>query len=110
MNEKVQNVFHKMCDAIREYRKTVTEEVKNCGKELTLDNGYGEKEPLVINTIDDDCCAITFELDKVRYDAKNDCLEFHSVATNYDDVDEWIPYYYLNSEDLYAMENIIWED
>ena len=110
MNKKVKDALETMCNAIKDFKKIVTEELKKCGKELPLDNGYGEEEPLVVNTTDDNCCGITYELDKARYDATHDCVEFHAVAINYGDVDEWLPYYYLNSEDTYAMENIIWED
>lgn len=110
MNEKVKNAFDTMCDAISQYRITVTNQLKENGKEMPLENGYSEDEPLVINAIDDKCEAITYELDKARYNEKHGYVEFHAVSVNYNESDEWIPYYYLGSEDLYAMENIIWED
>lgn len=110
MEKKVNDYFNEMCDAIREYKRAVAEELRKVGKELPLDNGYGEDEPLVIYTFDDDMQTIVYELDKARYDKKHECVEFHAVSIDYDDADEWIPYYYLNSDDTYAMENIKWED
>ena len=109
MEKKVSDYFNKMCDAIREYKLAVAEELRKSGKELPLDNGYGEDEPLMLYTLDDNMVSV-YELDKARYDKEHDCVEFHAVSINYNDADEWIPYYYLNSEDTYAMENIKFDE
>lgn len=101
----ITNAFDLMCKAMTNYRTIVKMALKECGKELPLDNGYGEKGNLEIS-VDADFCM----LDRARYNEKEDCIEFHVVYWNNNKVDYWIPAYQLGSDDTYAMENIIWTD
>lgn len=109
MNKKVDDAFHIMCDAIREYKRTIKVEMAALDKELPLDNGYGEEdEPLVVTVVDDNGCGvITYELDKARVNGNNGDVEFHACGINYDEADEWIGGYMLGSDETYAMENIM---
>ena len=109
MNEKVNDKWQAMCDAIHEFKTIVRTEMAALDKELPLDNGYCEEgEPLVVNVVDDNCCGvITYELDKARVNANNGDVEFHACGINYDKADQWIGGYMLGSDETYAMENII---
>ena len=106
----ITNAFDLMCKAMTNYRTIVKMALKECGKELPLDNGYGEKGNLEISIAVDDTFADCYMLDRARYNEKEDCIEFHVVNWNNNEVDYWIPAYQLGSDDTYAMENIIWTD
>lgn len=106
----ITNAFDLMCKAMTNYRTIVKMALKECGNELPLDNGYGEKGNLEISIAVDDTFADFYMLDRARYNEKEDCIEFHVVNWNNNEVDYWIPAYQLGSDDTYAMENIIWTD
>lgn len=107
--DKVEKSFTNFCDAERNYKKMVVDALAKCG-ERPLENGYGEKEPLRLLVVDDNGTGVNeFELDKARFNADKNAVEFHLVSSNGFDTDEWTPSYMLGSESTYAMENIIWE-
>lgn len=98
-----------MCDAQVEYRNTITDYLKETGGVFELDNGYGEVgEPLEIDIVDDNGTGVDhIAVDMARHNAERDCIEFHVTSWNYKEQDYWLPYYFLGSEDTYAMANIL---
>ena len=110
MNKQlVLDAHQRMCDAKIEYRNAITDYLKETGGVFELDNGYGEEgEPLEIDVVDDNGTGVDHSaVDMARYNAEKDYIEFHVTSWNYDDVDYWIAYYFLGSEDTYAMGNIL---
>lgn len=106
----ITNAFDLMCKAMTNYRTIVKMALKECGKELPLLDGYGDKGYLEISVAVGDSLADYYMLDRVRYNEKEDYIEFHAMHWNGNVVDYWIPAYQLGSDDTYAMENIIWTD
>ena len=107
--EKRELLLNDITDAISAYKNRIRKDLMDYD-ELPLNNGYDEEdEPLVIIVPDDDGYGvIRYDLDKARVENGN--VQFHAVAINDREADEWIEAYYLGTDEIYAMENIMFPE
>ena len=105
--DAIEDAMERSWKANQVFRSSVKEHLKNTWGEFTMDDSYGEEGELQVDVIDSNNSGVDhYALDKARYNAEKDCVEFHMTEYNYKQTDEWIASYWLGSEESFAMENI----
>ena len=108
--EKLSNAIGK---AERAYYNAIKENLKESGKEYSVESDYEDEDGLHVTTTDRHDNNVIAVIDKIRFNAcfngGDGVVEVHVCEWDYDEKDYWIDIQTFDSDvKLYVYENIIW--
>lgn len=112
--EELDKLSRNIVKAMHKYHCAIFDNLKECGKELSV-SGYDDEEEdgLRLTTIGRHQEAVDIMVDKIRY-AKHESgvelIEVHICEEDYNGADYWINADILNDDVDYVFDNIEWED
>ena len=95
-------------EAIHAYHNAIFENLKESGKEHTIDDDFNEEEGKGVHLT---VGGVVLTIDKVRFNAElgvNGAVEVHICEEDYKDTDEWVYASILGDDIDYVYDNIIW--
>ena len=114
--EELNLLSNAITDAIREYHNAIYDNLKESGKEYSIESDWGEEEDgdgVHLSTVGKHDYLITLVIDKIRfkkheYDGEG-IIECHVCEEDYDGCDYWMNADNIDSVDIdYVYDNIIW--
>ena len=105
--EELQEMSVNISKAISAYRKAVSENLKESGKEHKVIGNFDEDEGLYLQVRDDDSVD-TILVDKVRWNEEEGYVEYHTAEWNFKETDTWTPIHWLSDEIECIYDAIEW--
>ena len=96
--------------AEKNYRNAVEANIKEYGKEIPLNWDDEDEDGLVLSVRGDDNDLNEEVVDKVRWNEKEECVEYHLVRFNYKKDDHWYNVTWLGDEVYYIYDSIDWDN
>ena len=96
-------------NAINAYHHAIEDNLKECGERPVVDEYDDEESGMRIDIIGRHNDLVNVVVDKVRYNEKNNSVEFHVCEENYSDADYWIYSSEFGDDADYVYECIDWE-
>lgn len=109
LKTRVTEAFNRMCEADGDYRRVLTEAIKECGEVAVVDeneNFYESETPCYHLTYYDGERVWHYDVDKLKVENNN--ILFHTIRTNFDESDEWVPVEWVAEQVDFLYESIVW--
>ena len=95
-------------DAMFEYRNAIEDNLKECGKEMAIVPDDEDEKGLRLLVRGDNDDLNDQVIDKVRWNEKEQCVEYHLIEYNYKKCDDWYQIFFLDDWKDYVYERIDW--
>ena len=114
--EELNLLSNAITEASREYHNAIYDNLKESGKEYSIESDWGEEEDgdgVHLSTVDRHDSLIILTIDKIRFKKNEEngegVIECHVREEDYDGCDYWMNVDEVDDVD-YLYDNIIWDE